>query len=93
MKNLGRRQRKQNDSKLSDELLLVGWEAQNDVSRGKYVALKEEIKKRIKEDIKFGIVKEMSGQAYETDKPLIVHDGEGEGLRRCHMETVGVQKA
>lgn len=34
MKNLGRRQRKQNDSKLRDELLLVGWEACNYVSKG-----------------------------------------------------------
>lgn len=45
------------------------------------------------EDIKCGIVKEMSRQAYDTDKPLIVHDGEGEDLRRCHWETVGVEKA
>ena len=37
MKNLGRRQRKQNDSKLSDELLLVGWKESNDVSTGKHV--------------------------------------------------------
>lgn len=38
MKNLGRRQRKQDDSKLSDELLLVGWEASNNVGKGKYAA-------------------------------------------------------
>lgn len=35
MKNLGRRQRKQNDAPVSDELLLVGWEAYSDVSTGK----------------------------------------------------------
>lgn len=34
MKNLGRRQRKQNDSKLRDELLLVEKEACNYVSKG-----------------------------------------------------------
>lgn len=38
MKDLGRWQRKQNDSKLRDVFLLVGLEARNDVSKGTYVA-------------------------------------------------------
>lgn len=38
MKNLGRKHRKGSDSKLSDELLWVGWEACNNVSQAKYVA-------------------------------------------------------
>lgn len=38
MKNLGRRQRKQNYSKLRDELVLVGWKACTDVSKGARVA-------------------------------------------------------
>lgn len=83
MKNLGRRQRKENDSKLRDELLLVGWEACTDVSRGVYLAKpsnknKKEKRETINKDIKFRIVEEMLGQAYDADKQLIVHDEEVE---------------
>lgn len=39
----------------------------------------------------FGIVNEMSGQAYDADKQLIADDGEEEkALGWCRLETVGV---
>lgn len=51
--------------------------------------IKRRNKKRetINKGIKFGSVKEMSGQAYDADEPLIVHAAEGEVLRRRCSET------
>lgn len=54
--------------------------------------IKTRNKKReaVNKDIKFGIVKEMFGQAYDADKQLIVHDATRESFRCCCSDIVGV---